>query len=365
MEEKLVTIVVLPYSKAQMLKSLLEQEDIECILEDINLIEEGTESVKVKILDKNIKNAVPVLENFLGKKHEILKTTDKENDHLLVPVDFSVGSLKTCKLAFNIAAHLKVKLVFMHCYINPVVHSVPYADVYVYDSSLLARMDDAEKTANENFAKFITRLVHEIGQSKWEEVETDFIIKSGYPDEDILAYAEKNNSRLIVMGTGGKAGIVLGSVTADIVYNSTAPVLVIPEKSPEKEVYEFKKVLYATNFDEKDFSVMDKLTELMKPFDIKVYCVHVGKKESSDWDKAKLKGMKDIFNSKYGDKYFECRLVVGDDILETLEKFIVDEEIDILSLTTHKRNMISRLFNPSIARKMVFHSNTPLLVFHA
>jgi nucleotide-binding universal stress UspA family protein len=57
--------------------------------------------------------------------------------------------------------------------------------------------------------------------------------------------------------------------------------------------------------------------------------------------------------------------LVGENILETLDKFIKEENIDIISLTTHKRNMISRLFNPSIARKMVFHSKTPLLVFHA
>ena len=57
--------------------------------------------------------------------------------------------------------------------------------------------------------------------------------------------------------------------------------------------------------------------------------------------------------------------LVGNDISGSLQKIIDEEKIDILSLTTHKRNMISRLFNPSIARKMVFHTNTPLLVFHA
>jgi nucleotide-binding universal stress UspA family protein len=56
---------------------------------------------------------------------------------------------------------------------------------------------------------------------------------------------------------------------------------------------------------------------------------------------------------------------VGDDLLTEFDKFIEAENIDILSLTTHKRNMISRLFNPSVAKKMVFHANTPLLVFHA
>ncbi|SHF10832.1 Nucleotide-binding universal stress protein, UspA family [Mariniphaga anaerophila] len=365
MEEKLVTIIVLPYSKAQILKVRLEEHNIECDLEDINLMEDAATSVKVKILDKDIRNAIPVLDEFLGKKAEKEKKPKKYDDHVLVPVDFSPVSFKTCKMAFNIAALLNVKLVFIHCYINPVIHSVPYADVYVYDSTLLERMDNVEKKANENFKKFIKKLSSTIGKEKWKSVKTEYIIKPGYADEDILAYAHENNSRVIVMGTGGDSGLVMGSVTADVIYNAQVPVLVIPEESPEKEILDIKKVLYATNFDEKDFSAIDKLIGILRPFEVQVFCVHVEKENSSDWNHARLEGLKNILKGKYEKKDFNCRLLVGENVLETLDKFIKEENIDIISLTTHKRNMISRLFNPSIARKMVFHSNTPLLVFHA
>jgi len=253
----------------------------------------------------------------------------------------------------------------MHCYINPVIHSVPYADVYVYDSTLLARMDNAEKNANESFREFIKKLSGEIGKEKWQTVKSDFIIKPGYADEDILGYAEENQSRLIVMGTGGEAGLIMGSVTADVIYNAKVPVLVVPEDSPEISVENLNKVLYATNFDEKDFAAIDKLVGLLKPFNTQIFCVHVGKGEKSEWDKARLEGMKEVLKDKYPQKEFSCRLIVGEDLPETLNKFIEEEKIDIISLTTHKRNMISRLFNPSVARKMVFHSKTPLLVFHA
>ena len=52
-------------------------------------------------------------------------------------------------------------------------------------------------------------------------------------------------------------------------------------------------------------------------------------------------------------------------MLFVFDKFIHENNIDIISLTTHKRNIFARLFNPSIARKMVFHTETPMLVFHA
>ena len=55
----------------------------------------------------------------------------------------------------------------------------------------------------------------------------------------------------------------------------------------------------------------------------------------------------------------------GEDILSAYDKFIHDNNIDVVSMTTHRRNLFSRLFNPSMARKMVFHTDTPMLVFHA
>ncbi|TNF40553.1 MAG: universal stress protein UspA, partial [Bacteroidetes bacterium] len=67
MEEKLITIVTLPYSTAYILKMQLEAENISCDLENINLIEGAASStVRVKIMEKDIQKAVPILEEILG-----------------------------------------------------------------------------------------------------------------------------------------------------------------------------------------------------------------------------------------------------------------------------------------------------------
>jgi nucleotide-binding universal stress UspA family protein len=369
MEENLITIVTLPYSKAQILKMRLEEENIDCDLEEINLIEGTTGStVRVKILEKDIEKALPVLEDLLGVKPFIEETkSDKKEKHILVPVDFSAHSEKACKMAVNIAGKLNTKLILMHCYINPVIHSIPFSDIYAYDSSLLAKMEYSEENANKEFQKFVSKISKEIGQDKWKSVSPEYIIKSGYPEDDILAFAQKNHSQLIVMGSGGKNAPygTLGSIAADIMYNATVPVMIVPEDTPEEIIGNFSSVLYATNFDEKDFAMLDKLLLLLKPFNIKLKCVHVGQPHGDGWDMARLEGMKDVLQQKYKSMEFECNLIVGRDIPESIEKFITEKKIDIISLTTHKRNMITRLFNPSLAKRMIFHSHTPLLVFHA
>ena len=366
MEEKLITIVVLPYSKAYILKMKLEANEIECDLENINLIEGAASStVRVKILEKYLNSAIPVLNEYLGKKVAKPETESQRAErHVLVPIDFSENSEKAAKMAFNIANHLQIKVVFMHSYYNPLIHSIPFSDVYAYDSALLTKVEYAEKNANSKFQEFITKMLTEIGKENWDERNPEIIIQSGYAEEDIIAYASENNSQLIVMGSSSNSETV-GNTTADVMYNARVPVLVVPRSAPDQELKLFSTVLYATNFDENDFVALDKLMAILYPFEIKLVCAHVGQPKGNGWDLAKLNGMKDILKEKYRSENFECRLIVGNDTLDSLEHFIEDEKIDILSLTTHKRNMISRLFNPSLAKKMVFHTHTPLLVFHA
>lgn len=368
MEEKLVTIVVLPYSKAHILKSQLEAKKIECDLEEIHLIEGAASStIRVKILESQIEKALPIVENLLGVKPFVIQQpVDKKDRHILVPVDFSPNNEKAAKMAINIATHLNLRLVFFHCYINPVIHSVPFSDIYAYDASLLTRVEFAEENANSKFQQFISKLSKQVGKENWKKVSPEYIIKSGYPEEDILAFAHKNYSQLIVMGSGENEGFgTLGSVVVDVMYNAKVPLLVVPENATEQSLIDISNVLYATNFDEKDFAVLDKLMALLKPFKTKVICAHVGQPKGNGWDIARLEGMKDVLYKKYSSNEFECKLIVGIDPLESLDKFIAEEKINLLTLTTHKRNMITRLFNPSFSKKMMFHSNTPLLIFHA
>ncbi len=369
MQERLLTIAVLPFVKGQILKGLFEKEGIECILEDINLLE-GTSSlaVRVQIMEEDLEKAFPVLEDYLGRPGEKLSQEPLSEKQVLIPVDFSDYSLQAAKIAFDIAAKLEAKVVLFHVYPNPIVYSVPFSDVYAFDSGLTLHLETAEKNAQANMEQFLKNLIQHFGRDVWNKLETEYIIKAGDARDDILSYAHKNRVMLIVMGTQGKAGSefdIIGSVTAEIISSARLPVLAIPPGTPADIAKNFKKILYATNFDEKDFAAIDKLMRIVAPYSVSISCLHVSKHEEPVWDIARLEGMKDILKNKYKSHGFDCQLINGDDILAELEKYIAANQIDVLALTTHKRSMFSRIFNPSIARRMAFHTNVPLLVFHA
>ena len=72
------------------------------------------------------------------------------------------------------------------------------------------------------------------------------------------------------------------------------------------------------------FTSLDKLMRLLKPFNIKLKCVHVGQPHGDGWDMARLEGMKDVLHEKYKDQGlvvlgFPCNQFLGQEPLSDEE----------------------------------------------
>jgi nucleotide-binding universal stress UspA family protein len=192
-------------------------------------------------------------------------------------------------------------------------------------------------------------------------------LREGIPEEEIIRYSQKRNPLIIIMGTRGKNQKdidLIGSVTAEVIERSTVPVLAIPESASIEKFEQIKHIAYATNFDNKDLVAFEKMMTLMKLFHFTMHFIHFDTKEDT-WTEIKLSGIKEYFSKHYPNQKIEHHVLRGSDMLTVFDEFIHNNKIDVISLTTHKRNIFSRLFNPSIARKMVFHSSTPMLIFHS
>ena len=127
MDEKLTTLASLPYSKAEILRSLLESEGIDCVLEGDNFLQDAMDTgVKIRIFEKDARQAFPILEKMLGKV-----TTDqsKAENYVLIPIDFSHYSLKAALIGFDIAEKIGSKMVLYHSSPRPEFLTIPYSDV--------------------------------------------------------------------------------------------------------------------------------------------------------------------------------------------------------------------------------------------
>lgn len=372
MEDKLITIAVHNYARAEILRTRLESEGVPCYLKNINLIHSVIAGgVKVRVSSRDIDKALRIVEKVSDQfRIEYQNETDeaiRSVQRILVPIDFSDYSVNACRYALGLAERLNAEIKLMHVYYNPVVNSMPLTDTYYYQVNMDEIIREIEVRAKINMEEFYGDLKEKIEKEDIQGVKLDYYLIRGIASEEIIAKSNDYKPDLIIIGTRGqgeKENDLIGSVTSKIIEDTKVPVLVIPEDSLYQGVNTIN-LLYATDFDDSDFKAVKKLMNIVAPFDIRLYCVHIGSMEGQAWDKAKMDGLKEKLFSLYPDYDIECRIIEEKDFLRGIQNFIREKKIDIISLVTHKRNLLSKLLNPSMARKVLFHTNIPFLVFHA
>lgn len=372
MEEKLITLAILTYTKAQILKNVLENEGIEVYIHNVNLIQPVVSSgVRLRIKESDLPHALKITESSAWLAENIVgENVPKEEScpkKILVPVDFSNYSMKACEFGFNIAKSFDAEVVLLHVYFNPIyASSLPYGDVFNYQLSdeentknLLRKVHDDLNTLSDNIKQ-------KIASKELPDIKYTCVLREGIPEEEILRYNKEYHPKIIVMGTRGKNQKeidLIGSVTAEIVERSHTTVLAIPENTPFNRFNEVKRIAFITNFDQRDLIAFDSFTKGLSPFHFSVSLIHLSDVKDT-WDEIKLAGIKEYFQKQYPNLEIHYNVLMNNGFLNNLNDYIKTNQIDIITLTSYKRNLFSRLFNPSIARKMIFHSNTPLLVIN-
>lgn len=284
---------------------------------------------------------------------------------ILVPVDFSDYTNYVTQYAIGIAQKISGEVILYHAYLDPTLGApVPAYDFGTYNDTYTHIIDDTEKLEIEKLEAIYKKYKKELDQKKIDNIKLRFTIESGFPEEQILTYSLEEQTDLIAIGTRGNGGLMrdlFGSVTEKIVENANIPVLVVPEKS---EFNGIKNVLYATDYKDSDLQAIEKLADIFSAFDININCVHVcfGTKEQKDL--REMVKLKQKLRSEFKGSNIRCSIVESDGVLHGFEEFLSKQKIDIIALTTHKRNIFTKYLNPSFTRKFIFQSKLPLLVFH-
>ena len=371
MSDRLVTIAVHNYSRAQVLKSRLNAEGIDCYLKNVNLVHSTVPGgVKLRVHEQDLEKALRIVE----KVNEQYRREDQEQgqepkkvQRILVPVDFSRYSRNACRYAIGLAEKLNAEVKLLHVYYNPIVNSMPMTDTYYYQVNLDEIIRDIELRAKERMEQFYQDIKKQIEEQELSNVRIDYALIRGITHEEILMQSDEYDPDVIIVGTRGhgeQPGDLIGGVTRKIIEKASVPVLAIPEESEYQGISNIN-IMYVTEFDDSDYEAIRKLMHIMSPFSVRLYCAHVSTPESNKWDQVKMDSIRDHIREEYSHQHFECNLIEEQDKLKGIEDFVKEKGIDILSLVTHKRGLIARLLNPGIEKKLLFHSKVPLLVFHA
>jgi len=332
--------------------------------------------VRLRIKESDLPRALKITESSVWLAESIVgeKTPKVEDDNdsrkILIPVDFSNYSIKACEFGFNFAKAYGAEVLLLHVYFTPIyASSLPYGDVFNYQISDEETVKTILQKVHSDLNALADKIKEKIASGEFPDVKYTCVLREGIPEEEILRYSKEQRPRIIIMGTRGKSQKdidLIGSVTAEVIERSRTAVLAIPENTPFKEFGAVKEVAFITNFDQRDLIAFDSFISAWKPFNFVVSLIYLAdaKEVKDTWNEIKLAGIKEYFQKQYPELEIHYDVVKNDDFLKSFDEYIKTNKIDIITLTSYKRNIFARLFNPSIARKMIFHSDTPLLVIN-
>lgn len=274
---------------------------------------------------------------------------------ILVPTDFSENALKAALYAAEIARKSGATVCLLH--------AAERGNEYLYQpfpyhqpvlSNDLAQLTD--------FAASLTEV--------YNGIYIEIALRRGIATDAIVEFAHANAFDFIVMGTKGATGfreVLFGSTTANVIAESAIPVLAIPAAY---RVEEPDALLLATNHFEKDTLLLNKVVELAKLFSATVHVVVFEELEETPaanhlHHAHQLQQYLDFLKHSVPGVSFKADLVQGTSYEGAIERYCINNDIDIVAMITYPKDFLARLLHQSATQKMTFHAQIPILAIPA
>ncbi len=361
--ERLITLAIHTYEYATALKSLLESEGIEVELNNVNLSHPVISAgIRVRIKEHDLPQALRIVEN-----HEIfppLVSDDEHEETIVVPTDFSQHSFNAAKVAFRIASIHKTGIVLLHSYIDPARSSqIQLSDVYSYDIAEEEASEQIARDAKEEMSKFIHKIKQGIKSGEIPAAKFTSVVTEGVPEEVIIEYAKQNKPFLLVMGTREaekKERDLIGSVTAEVLDSCRTTIITIPSNSFSPNISQCDQITFLCNLDQGDILALDTLTRILHDSTATVSLVHLPSKKDGKMNVSHaMDVLVDYCSKNYRNLKFEAVKNIDP---SKLANSLNSSDTRLLVMANKKKNIFARLFNPTIAHRLLFKADIPMMV---
>lgn len=276
---------------------------------------------------------------------------------LLVPVNFTPISKNALIYAVGLAEKINAKIVLLNSY-----HAYPIDN----DPSLLIKEFKEE-------IKILKQVSEVKLRALWEEIKSTtsckckFVSVSGLAKDVIVSYANDIKPDLLVIGTEDFSQferILFGTITGKVIKDVDCSILVIPEEVKFKFP---KKIAFAMDYHDSDLNEIQFVEKLAKKFNSETHIIHVVTEledvgfEVNYFTKSKNEIKKSIPKNK---TIFKL-IINGENIIDELEDYVKEEEIDILAVAKTKKTFMEYLFSEDVTQKLFYRTKMPLLIFEA
>lgn len=268
--------------------------------------------------------------------------------NILVPLDYLKPSIRAVNYALSLAKSVNAKVIIHHA-IFPFMITEDYFEHSVIETSF--------RINKEKLEKFIKKIAK-------KEMADGVVLKSscdfGLPCQSILEVSKKQNIDLIILGTTGSKDFnqfVIGSKTANIISNSTVPVLLLPINS----IVENNKteIVFATDFLDVPKGKSKKiLIAFAKSKHAQINVLHIIKSGNM----PEIEILEKEFNKGLNQIPHKFSYVSNSNPIVAINEYLNNSSSQILCLIKRKHGIISGLFHKSVSKYLALHGNFPLLV---
>ncbi len=372
MANKLITVATLEHiNQASMLKEWLDSAGIECYLLDHGIILEAATQLEGQIELQVCEDDAPKALEIIGNMKENPKPRVLINEihfirKILVPIDFSDESFNAARYALHVARQKGAEITLIHIYFNPVTDPIASDHFYAFPTSIAETLNEIIDNAREMMEDFRKKLNSCKAEYSFEDIPVKSELIGGIAEDAVLDFAAGGNFDLLIVGVRGKKESEnwLGTFVTEIINKSRIPVLAIPENASYKELM-FKRLMYATNFDKADGMAIRELVKIARPLETHISIVHIDDTPDNPFVNYDLAHFKEKYTGEIDLVDMDFDLIVNKNLSRGIENYIKDHQIDILAVISHKRNLITSLFRPSLTKELLFRLEIPMLIFHA
>ncbi len=369
--QDLITLVVHTEDHALKLKEILEFHDIKVRLEDVVIdglppqhapkkirIPVSSLALGLKILESGEATAAPLA---------LIKMTGMGNS-LLIPVDFSPLSMLAVKVGFFIAEKFGVEPILLHSYIAPMFVPNetsmidPMAEELEEQDAIEAA--DLRKVASAQLSKLKKKIQAAQLDGSLPDLKFSTTLLEGIPEQVIQEYCKENQPLMVVMATRGadkKGSDLVGSVTAEVIDATRTPVFTVPDNYVPKGIETIKRVgMFCT------FTGFDVLTLrwLMRTFDypaVEFFLIPTSDTPVHNSD-SKIDEMCSYLGKMYPTAQFHRVSLDRGKFEERVKDVIEENALQLLIVPNKKSSAFSRFFRPTLAHRILFEKDIPLLV---
>ena len=265
----------------------------------------------------------------------------------LIPVDFSDASAHALRFAYSLNKHFFARLQVLHLFDVPIT-SGDDSELYLknyeaYRKSFDDELWDFVKTNKGDF-----------------HYETEVFSTSGGHYQGIIEFSRKHHSELIIIGHKGAGGLrrwLFGSVSRYLLTHPPIPVLSIPETFAGKG---FQKILLTTDM---SMLIPDQQCIFLKNFaerlGANLEIVHV--KDKGEISLPVEEKIQASLKNYFENDVKNISVVAGETISSVINKYILENQIDLLVTVPHFHTWIDRMLIGSETKELASIVHIPLM----